>query len=628
MRKLMMMGAALMVSAGVWGKVTTARIDEIAAWVAATPQAEGASIENRSAWNRLAATPEGKKSLAAAEKLLEQPVPEVPEEHYLDFTQNGNRNIYEGYYGKRVSFFLQLIEAECLEAKGRFIPKICEAVDALCALKSWVLPAHDWNLTCFNGQPHIDLCSAAMAQHLAFGYSWLGGRLPASTREKIWREVDRRVFQPYIGHARGTVPNRYHHWFHGGSNWNSVCNACVVRAALMMVPSRQLRAEFIAYAEETAPYALAGYTEDGYCSEGMGYWNYGYGHHLQMALAVRTATKGKVDLVADPKTKKVMEYAYGFQIQHGRSPHFADGGGNPSPVLLALGRQPWPDLVDSDALKQPLLAGGAACYALRAFGQEPPPAKPTQDMLPARSWFPDAQVLISRTVASRRPFGVAMKGGHNNELHNHNDLGSYTLMLGGIVVAGDPGGEVYTARTFSRRRYESKVLNSYGHPVPMVGGKLQLQGRQAEGKVLKTEFTDARDTFVLDYTSAYQPAVPALKSIVRTFVFDRKAMTYTVKDEIECTEPTAFEVPVITYNQWTKNDSASSIVFDVKPLAKASAASKPGKQQVEMTVSASAPVDFTSEAIENPNRPSPQRLAWKFAKPVEKATFTTVYRIK
>jgi len=44
--------------------------------------------------------------------------------------------------------------------------------------------------------------------------------------------------------------------------------------------------------------------------------------------------------------------------------------------------------------------------------------------------------------------------------------------------------DVYPARTFSSRRYESDVLNSFGHPAPLVNGKLQKTGRQASGRLI------------------------------------------------------------------------------------------------------------------------------------------------
>ena len=598
------------------GSLDGARLAGVVAALPERPAADGAPASDRAKWDPLAATKEGKTTIRNAERINGEPVPDTPDDLYLEFSRNGNRTNYQKCYFRRKANFAWLYVGECLERKGRFIPKIVAYMDAFCAMKSWTLPAHDTKLTCFNGTPHIDLASAELSRELAFCLSWLGDAIPAATREKVYSEIDRRTFQPYLAHARGERKIGEHWWLHGGNNWNSVCNCCVVRAALAIVPDRRLRAEFVLHAEGSVPYALAGYTDDGYCSEGMGYWNYGYGHHLTMGLSLRAATGGKVDLFANPKTKTVMKYAYGFQLQSGRSPHFADGGGNPSPVLLALGRQIWPDLVSTAALKSPAFGFDTAQFSLRAFGQEPAPCAPTMDVLPARTWFPNAQVLISRRSNNDKKldWSVAIKGGHNAELHNHNDVGSYAIMMDGVEMCGDPGGEVYTRRTFSKDRYVSKMLNSYGHPVPVVGGRLQKGGRTAAAKVLKTEFTDAKDEIALDYTSAY--AVPALKSLVRTMTFDRSNARITITDAVAFSAPTSFEVPVITYREWTANADFTEFVFSKSPTT---------HRKMKMAVKASAPVAFTKELIDNPGKPSPQRLAFAFKEPVTAATFTTVY---
>ena len=65
------------------------------------------------------------------------------------------------------------------------------------------------------------------------------------------------------------------------------------------------------------------------------------------------------------------------------------------------------------------------------------------------------------------------------------------------------------------------MLNSFGHPVPRVAGQLQRMGRGAIAKVVKTEFTDAADTLVLDLSAGYK--VDELKKLERTFVFSRGA---------------------------------------------------------------------------------------------------------
>ena len=598
----------------------SARIDEIAQWLPEKPAATGARIGDRAAWDRLAALPSASNHIAAAEKALAAPIPDLPDDLYLEFSRNGNRTHYQEPYFKRLNALTALLLGECLENKGRFIPGIVANIDAICAERSWTMPAHDASLSCFNGTPHIDLGSSHRTVTLAFAYDWLGDRLPAETRKKIVDECDRRTFQPYLATCR--EPNakkrvRRHWWYEGGNNWNSVCNSCVVRAALAMIEDRRLRAEFVAAAEHTVPYAMKGYTDDGYCSEGMGYWNYGYGHHLTLGLAVRAATGGKVNLFGDPKHRAVMMYPYGYQLMSWNSPHFADGGGNPSAVLLALQRQVFPDIVCRRAAEQDLLAGDLTVISLRAFGQDPGPAYTGGfDTLPIRTWFPDAQVLISRGVWPKvtKRLSIAIKGGHNAELHNHNDVGSYAIMLDGTEMGGDPGGETYTRRTFSKERYVSKVLNSYGHPVPVVGGKLQKGGRAAAAKVLRTEFTDEKDVVELDCTAAYD--VPALKSLVRTMTFDRANSSITITDRVAFSEPTAFEVPVITYREWTANDDFTEFSFKKQPKT---------YRRLKMAVQASAPVAFRDEKIENPNKPDVTRLAFTFKEPVAEATFTTVY---
>src|SRR5208282_1863594 len=119
--------------------------------------------------------------------------------------------------------------------------------------------------------------------------------------------------------------------------------------------------------------------------------------------------------------------------------------------------------------------------------------------LPWRTWFPDGGVLICRPgTGSKVSFAAAIKGGNNGVNHGHNDVGSFSVVAGSTMVICDPGAEVYTARTFSAHRYDSKVLNSFGHDVPVVAGQLQRTGSEARGVVVTKDFTQAADTLTLD----------------------------------------------------------------------------------------------------------------------------------
>lgn len=607
------------------------RTDEIAAWLPAEPKADGARIGDRTAWGRIAAMPEAKEAMARAEETLSQPIPEVTDERYLDFSRNGNRADYEEPFCAREENLGELLLAECLENKGRFLPKIVEYVEAMCGERSWTGPAHDPNLTCFNGKPHVDLFAAQRAFDLAQTCDWLRDVLPTGTKERILAECDRRVFQPYLFLARnfkdGAKRNTmaYNWWYDCRLNWNSVCHSCVTRAALAIIPNRRTRAEIIASAEYAVPFALSAYLGDGYCTEGMGYWNYGYGNHAMMALSVRAATGGKVDFFSDPKNRLTVQYAYGFQLVEGKSPAFADGGGSsPSLDVLALMRQVFPDLTSRSVEKDDFFSvhgnrGIArwplAFMSLRAFGQEPPPSTGGIGHLPARSWFPCAQVLVSRlSNGDGKSLSIGVKGGHNNELHNHNDLGSYTLMLDGVEMGGDPGSEVYTKRTFSERRYESKVLNSYGHPVPVVAGQHQGTGRKFEAKVVKADFADGRDEIIYDLAKGYN--APGLMSLVRRIVLDREGGAITIEDAVEFAEPSKFEVPYVTYRDYVKDDAARHFVFRHPD----------GGRSLALDVESSAPVVFRDEKIENPGLPTVTRLGFSFAEPAKTAALKMTFR--
>ena len=601
-------------------EVRDRRIDEIAAFLPDKPAAFGARIGDREFWNALAALENAPVLIDEAGKAMGEPIPQCPDELYLEYSRNGVRRNYEKPYKLRAENLEILLVAECLENKGRFRRRIADYVEAICSERSWSIPAHDPGLSDFNGRPHVELGSAARACLIALVCNWLDGTLDEGLRRRAVGECDRRIFKPYLATARNPDDRTPGHWWYRSkSNWNSVCNSCVVRAALAVVENRRERAEFVASAEEAARFALAGYLDDGYCEEGMGYWNYGWGHYLMMGLSVHAATGGKVDFFADPKCRRIMLYAYGFQLERGQSPLFADTGRvGPDPVLLELQRLVYPDLPVPDADPSVLGRGyrSASVISIRASCRDRFPAEQGPSLpLPVRNWFPDAQVLVARRIPrdGGACVSLAVKGGHNDELHNHNDLGSYELMVGGARMAGDPGGEEYTARTFSKDRYASKVLNSYGHPVPMVGGCLQGTGRDFAAKVLKTEFTPEKDTFVLDLTCAYK--CPSLQSLVRTVVFDRRGGRVGIEDKVVFLEPSAFEVPVVTYLPLEGDGFSGDLVLRHPS----------GGRDVKIRVTGSAPLAFREEKIPNPHLRTITRLAFAFAEPVTNATLRTVF---
>ena len=113
-------------------------------------------------------------------------------------------------------------------------------------------------------------------------------------------------------------------WLTSKMNWNSVCLAGVTGAALTSIESPQRRAFFAASAEKYIQYFLEGFTPDGYCSEGVGYWNYGFGHFVMLAETIKQATGGKVDLLAPKRIRPIALFGRRMEILPGVYPAFAD----------------------------------------------------------------------------------------------------------------------------------------------------------------------------------------------------------------------------------------------------------------------------------------------------------------
>ena len=549
------------------GEVDENRIETIAAQLPERPAGFGLPIGNRSVWKKLSENDSFKKIISEAEKLLEQAIPEQPDDLYLDFSRTGNRTRWQRVSGRRRARVRTFALAECLENKERFIPAFEEIVRVLCSERTWVMPAHDRQLTNFHGKiVDIDLGSSALAWSMATADYLLADKLSSETHRLIRDNLDRRIFQPYRDMVSGKRKKNW--WMTGTNNWNAVCLAGVTGSALAVIDSRETRALFIAAAEDYSKNFLKGFTDDGYCSEGLGYWNYGFGYYIMLSEMIHQSTDGKVDLLQNNKAKQAATFGSKIEIINGVYPAFADCSirAEPSSHLmyfisrrLGLGLRSWEQI-------DPVSAGSSLyqsmMYSFPNSASLSLPAQNASEGPGIRSWFENAGVLICRPAAnSTSRLAVALKGGNNAEHHNHNDVGSFVLVLGDRPLLLDPGGEVYTARTFSSRRYESNVLNSFGHPVPLVAGKLQRTGRQASGRIVREDFTKNIDTLLLDISSAYD--VPELEKLQRKFVYSRQGPgSLTVTDEVVFSKPCDFGTALITFDKWQQLSTSSLVIRD------------------------------------------------------------------
>lgn len=511
------------------------RAAEIATYlddVAATP---------RDAWRRFAELPDAARAIQKAENVLKTEPPAAAEELYKEYYKNGNRDSYQKVFFTLEGRIRDLAIAEALEDRGRFVNRLNVEIERFCNLKSWVLPAHDRNAKIYDGLTmYSDLGSTLAAADVAIAINLLGDKLDAKVVEKARNEVELRVLQPYERAIKQVYDGMW--WIRTVNNWNAVCHAGTIVAALNVVESKERRAFFIAGAEYFSErYFMNGFSDDGYCSEGLGYWDYGFGNYILLGAAIRNATRGNVDMFRFPKIRAILDYAPNLEIDKGNYAVFADCSLSARPDALSVGYlsrlKNWGYSEFEDrSLGQSFKLGSLIETTTIGYDEEVVFQKKSEKakryVPPIRTVFKDAGVVICRPGANAkgRYFAVALKGGNNGELHNHNDVGSYSLLMGtnadpkakDVYVSRDPGGENYTARTFSNRRYEGELLNSFGHPVPKIAGRLQSTGANRRGIVAFEQYDDSEDVVAFDISSAY-PDVKTLEKAERRFVYRRAA---------------------------------------------------------------------------------------------------------
>lgn len=571
------------------------RIQEIAAMLPDKPQGIGISYKDRTFWNKIKESDDAKQLLEEeAPALLKQGMPPFVDSLYLHLNKTNVRLPGENMMNARYQYLYRLTLAECLENKRRYIPAIEKALLALCSQKPWSIPAHDRDLKNYKGTDYyVDLVVATAGNSIAQCVTMLDDRLSPEVRARVQCAFREKVFRPVYRCLEETKP---FWWFTITNNWNSVCLAGVTGAALALLPNKEERAYFVAAAEKYNVYGMKGYADDGYCSEGVGYYNYGFRAYILLREEVCRATQGKIDFFQTPKFVRIAQYGKKIQMNEGVSPAYSDCriGLSPDRFILSYCDRA---LGITSAEEQPVLPKGSnlSLHLLELFTSQVTRVGMTDgirqvlqeesDVL--RAYYEQAGILIARPARGTScRLAISAKGGTNAENHNHNDVGSYAIALGKETMTGDQGGpNSYPGDYFNGNAPQKyKIKGSFGHPVPVVDGQIQSSGSKAKGVVLKKEFTNETDIFSIDYTSAY--STPNLNKLIRTFVYDRQGEGYfMVGDEFTAKAPIRFETAITTRTDWKILDDTHLLLTT-------------GSEQMIVAIDASGKVAFTSEVIE------------------------------
>lgn len=495
----------------------------------------------------------GESAIAALTKAaladIGQSIPALPAELYFEFRRTGRREGYEDAQRDRRNMLYRLTLAEWLNADGEFSAAAENVLWARLEETNWAWPAHAGMLD-MPDRPTVDLAAAMTGLDLAEIDYLIGDRLSAQVRAWIRSEVERRTITPFL-------TRNDHWWLHTTSakqvnNWTAVCVAGVVGAACYLETDKDRLAEIIT----RGLHALADYLEtfdsQGGSSEGPDYWSYGFGNYVVLAHLLHARTGGRIDLFEDPMIHEIAQFPVRTVMTQGIWASFSDSDSNPSfhPGLLAhlATRLDLPMLTQLGMRNDFVVEGfNQLVWPLRQYAWPLPESAIAYGGV-AHDWFEDMGWMMSRLdPANPASLRLAAKAGHNDEMHNQNDIGSFIVVSGGTVVLTDPGRGRYSKAYFGPDRYDNLMASSRGHSVPVVNGFEQAEGRDRAANVIEHAHGEDADRLVFDFDKAY-PAAAGLTRLRRSITFDRRTPggAVTLSDSFAFAGQGAFQSTLVT----------------------------------------------------------------------------------
>ena len=485
--------------------------------------------------------------LAFAEEFLKMDYSPILAHSYMRFEKNGNRSIYEGEYFQRRRMVWYLFLGEYIERNGRFLEKLIDGIWLILDECSWVIPAHTkirisytpkLPLQYKNEVDIVDLFAAETGSMLSL-VSYLGkdflDEVTPIIRDRILYEVRRRVIYPYLNYSD--------FWWMGYTrkninNWCPWITSNVLTASAICEPDMETRYEITKKSMDVIDHFTRMYHEDGGCDEGPNYWTVAGASYFDCLEILYDITGGKADVFDHPFIRSMGEYIVKFCINLKKNFYinFADSGPcvkvNKN-LISRFGRRTKSEVMQQFAKKcEPQDLSVPMQYtlyrSLKNLFEKDDDSEKENYQYPLRAWFGGIEVMTAReSCQDHSGLFFAMKGGHNKESHNHNDVGHFLVYDNGAPLIIDVGVGTYCADTFNENRYKIWTMRSCYHNLPSFNDVDQMNGFEYHSDDVCYE--EEKNRLSLNLRNAY-PKSSKLERYFRTGELTNGVIK--IKDEI------------------------------------------------------------------------------------------------
>ena len=506
-----------------------------------------------------------------AEEDLTAPIPMLTLSLYRDYLERGSTTAYGAPYRAGMIMATRLFIAELVCDNGKYIDKLADVLWAMLDESTWVLPEHTVHTPSPATQRHkvpgavgdkyphgLELGACYRAALIALIHHFMKEKLDNISpliSERIVYELKERIVEPYLKYQfswMGVAGNKVNNW----CPWN-VSN--ILFTVALVEEDMAKREKAVELSLQYLDNFINWYPEDGGCDEGPTYWNAAAACLFDALELLDDITDGYIDIFDEPLIKAMGEYEARVNICDNYFINFADSGATASlnaDMLRRFGTRCHSDIIvslgDSMSKRRDWLN---TSFPYRTFRSLVTPLSESKDFKPRAvlsTYFPNLKVMALRdSETPDEGIFFAMKGGHNNESHNHNDVGSFIVYKDGRPVLIDAGVGEYTRQTFSSERYQIWSMQSLYHNLPAFDGVGQHNGLKYASK--NELFDPEKRSLSVDLTDAYED-VCGLLSYVRCGSLNDGAVT--VSESIRLDTERLIDFVFMTHREPVMMDSS------------------------------------------------------------------------
>lgn len=499
------------------------------------------AYSDRAGWDAMLGDENKAALIRQGEELLDYEWKLVRATDYMEFERTGDRYVMQDRLNRNRSAINSLMLAELAEGKGRFIDQLINGVYLSCEITSWVYSAHlsrQSNGRCLPDfrEQVIDLSAGGYGSMLSWVYYYFHtsfDKVNPSISVYLRQTLQERILDAYMKNDRewwlalnwkpGIVVN----------NWNPWCNSNVLQCFLLLENNPDKLAKGVWRSLQSVDKFINYVKGDGACEEGPSYWQHAGGKLYDYLQILFDGTGGKVSLFQEPMIRRMGEYISRSYVGNGWVVNFADAsgkGGGEASFIYRYGRAVGSEemmhfaayLQKGRPLSVPSGNDTFRSFQSLLMNKELEKVEASHD-IPACTWYPETEFCY---LTNKSGWFLAAKGGFNNESHNHNDVGTFSLYVNTVPLLIDAGVGTYTRQTFSSERYTIWTMQSDYHNLPMINGVSQRNGQ--EYKATEVVCHPEKRFFSANIAAAY-PKAAAVNSWTRSYSLGNKQLTITDK---------------------------------------------------------------------------------------------------